>query len=150
MAPAMTGPQTAAAEIAKITAMRAHDHQSLSPDIATDFGTARLLAAGFVRRSFGMVHLSLGLVGGADGLQRSKPDEKCDGRDQDCAARNTSRLMTAAVLRGLFGLILGLCNIRHCTFQECARPQREGGAWLTNGGCRSRSVPVPEMDGMAA
>jgi hypothetical protein len=32
MAPAMTGPQTAAAEITKITAMIAHDHQSLSPD----------------------------------------------------------------------------------------------------------------------
>jgi hypothetical protein len=36
MAPAMTGPQTAAAEIAKITAMRAHDHQSLSADCATE------------------------------------------------------------------------------------------------------------------
>ena len=34
MAPAMTGPHTAAAEITKITAMRAHDHQSLSADCA--------------------------------------------------------------------------------------------------------------------
>jgi len=34
MAPAMTGPHTAAAEIAKITAMMTHDHQSLSVDCA--------------------------------------------------------------------------------------------------------------------
>ena len=34
MAPAMTGRQTAAAEIAKITAMRTHDHQSLSANSA--------------------------------------------------------------------------------------------------------------------
>ena len=33
MAPAMTGPQTTAAEIAKIAAMITHDHQSLSVDI---------------------------------------------------------------------------------------------------------------------
>jgi hypothetical protein len=32
MAPTMIGPQTAVAEIAKIVAMRAHDHQSLSAD----------------------------------------------------------------------------------------------------------------------
>ena len=50
MAPAMTGPQTAAAEIAKITAMRAHDHQSLSADCATVATLASLRA--LTRRTF--------------------------------------------------------------------------------------------------
>jgi len=49
MAPAMTGPQTAAAEIAKITAMIAHDHQSLSADCAT-VATLGLLRS--TRRTF--------------------------------------------------------------------------------------------------
>jgi len=48
MAPTMIGPQTAAAEIAKMTAMIAHDHQSLSAG-------AGLYVFAFTWRAFGMV-----------------------------------------------------------------------------------------------
>jgi hypothetical protein len=48
MAPAMTGPQTTAAEIAKITAMITHDHQSLSADCAA-VGTLAFLRASTLR-----------------------------------------------------------------------------------------------------
>jgi hypothetical protein len=63
MAPTMIGAQTAAAAIAKITAIIAHDHQSLLPDRASDSGTARLLALDFARRAFGMVDLLIGSRG---------------------------------------------------------------------------------------
>ena len=46
----MTGPQTAAAEIAKITAMMTHDHQSLSEDCAAVATLAFLRAS--ARRTF--------------------------------------------------------------------------------------------------
>ena len=52
----MTGPHTAAAEITKITAMMAHDHQSLSPDCAA--GAVFVLA--FTWRALGMVNLFVG------------------------------------------------------------------------------------------
>ena len=65
-APAMTGPHTAAAEITKITAMRVHDHQSLSADCAGaaveflrvsalwSFATAFLLGRDDVREELGL------------------------------------------------------------------------------------------------
>ena len=46
----MTGPQIAAAEIAKITAMMTHDHQSLSEDCAAVATLAFLRAS--ARRTF--------------------------------------------------------------------------------------------------
>ena len=55
MAPAMTGPQTAAAEITKITAMRAHDHHSLSADCAAVANLAFLRAS--ARRMFATAFL---------------------------------------------------------------------------------------------
>jgi len=60
MAAVMTGPHTAAAEIAKITAMITHDHQLLSVDCATGASLAFLPASTrrtCARRAFGMVHL---------------------------------------------------------------------------------------------
>jgi hypothetical protein len=81
MASAMTGPHTAAAEIRKITAMIAHDHQSLSVDIGLGVGAWFVLA--FTWRTFVTVNLSVRRV--AMALRRSHPYEKCDGRDQDCA-----------------------------------------------------------------
>jgi len=70
MAPAMTGPQAAAAEIAKITAMMTHDHQSLSEDCAAVATLAFLRAS--ARRTFataillGMTRL---MVGAGDGSE---------------------------------------------------------------------------------
>ena len=40
------------------------------------------------------------------GLRRSHPDEKCDGRDQDCAREKNLEADDGGFLRRLFGLIV--------------------------------------------
>ena len=89
----MTGPQTTAAEIAKIAEMITHDHQSLS----VDSGTACLLAPGFVRRSFGMVHrLVLGVATNLAQCGGYAMTRNATAAIKMAPARNTSRLMMAA------------------------------------------------------
>jgi len=52
MTPTMTGPHTAIAEIAKITAMLAHDQQSLSGDTASGLVAGGLFVLAFTWRAF--------------------------------------------------------------------------------------------------
>ena len=64
-------------------------------------------------------------------LRRLHHDEKCDGRDQDCAREKKLEADDGGLLRRLFGLIVGSLDIGHCTLDGRARPAQRRGAQLT-------------------
>jgi hypothetical protein len=89
----MTGPHTAAAEIAKITAMITHDHQSLSLDCVAD----ALLVLAFTWRAFGMVHLFVvALLGELAHCAGQYLTRNARAAIKIAAARSSSTLRTAA------------------------------------------------------